>query len=98
MIGVDLGKMLPLLGQIVFGEYRLDRTRGFARAAIDALYRVNIQDFGRFEVRFIFPGMDAVNRTDVNTGSILRPNAGFSYHISHRKSPPPFNLRARKNL
>src|SRR5699024_12364230 len=43
---VDVGRVvvLPLLGHIVFEEDRLDGADGFARTAVDAFVRVDVED------------------------------------------------------
>jgi len=75
--------MLPLLGEIVFGEDRLDGAGWLARATVDALVRMDIQQFRVLEIRFIFARMDAVYRTNVHTSGVLGPYAGFSDNVRH---------------
>ena len=75
--------MLPLLGKIVFGEDRLDGAGWLARAAVDALVGMDIQQLRGLEGRFVFARMDAVYRADVHTSRVLCPYAGFSDNIRH---------------
>jgi hypothetical protein len=42
VVSIHLCEMLPLLGEIVFGENRLDRASRFARATVNALVGVNV--------------------------------------------------------
>jgi hypothetical protein len=83
VVSIHLSEMLPLLGQIILGKDRLNRASRLARSAVNALVRVNIQHFSRFEIRFVFTGMNAINRANVHTGCILGPYAGLRYNICH---------------
>ena len=75
---VDLHERLPLLGQRVLGEDRLDRALGLAGAAVDALLRVDHEDpLGH---------VDAVDGTDVDAGEILDVDARLGDHVRHRES------------
>src|ERR1035438_7586646 len=52
ILGVALGVLFPLLGQIVERENRRNRTHGHAGAAINALDRIDVKHlFGRSEER-----------------------------------------------
>src|SRR3954451_15024544 len=73
---VDLHERLPLIGKRVFWEDRLDRALRLARAAIDALLRIDHEDAVRL--------MDAVNGTDVDTGQIFDVDAGLGDDVRHR--------------
>ena len=52
---VQLGEVLPLLGDFVFREDRLHRTHRLTGAAIDALVGMDIELGGRFECRLVLP-------------------------------------------
>jgi hypothetical protein len=47
IVGVDLDEIAPLLGNLILGKDRVDRTRIDARAAIDALVWVDVIHGGR---------------------------------------------------
>jgi hypothetical protein len=83
MVGIDRREVLPLLGDVVFGEDGLDRARWFARAAINAFIRMYVEHFGRLEIGFILTGVDAIDRTNIHTSRILSPYAGLSNNVSH---------------
>ena len=75
---VDLHEGLPLLGQRVLGEDRLDGALRLAGAAVDALLRVD-HEHPRGLV-------DAVDRADVDARAILDVDAGLRDHVGHRDS------------
>jgi len=83
VICVHLCEMLPLLGEIVFGEDRLDGASRLTRAAIDAFVRVDIEQLCGFKCRLVFARVNAVYRTDVHASRVLGPYAGFSDNIRH---------------
>jgi hypothetical protein len=83
VVSIHLGEMLPLLGEIVLGEDGLDRASRFARAAVDALIGVNVEQVHAVKRGFVFARMDAVYRTYVHAGRVLSPYAGFSDNIRH---------------
>src|ERR1700674_1602621 len=60
VVGVDLDEIAPLLGNLVLGEDRVDRTRVYARAAVDALVGVDVVHGCRVV------SVDAVHRTDLH--------------------------------
>src|ERR1700737_2955199 len=59
IVSVDLDEIAPLLRNLVLGKDRVDRTRVHARAAVDALIRVDV-----IHLRSVV-GVDAVHRTDL---------------------------------
>ena len=73
----------PLLRRLVEREDGLDRTRRHTGAAVDALVGMNIKHFGRRELRFVLPGMNAVDRTDVHARRVLGADARFADDIRH---------------
>jgi len=83
VVGIHRSEMLPLLGKVVFGEDRLDGAGGLARATVDALVGMYIQQLRALELRFVFARMDAVYRADVHTSCVLCPYAGFSDNVRH---------------
>jgi hypothetical protein len=75
--------MLPLLRQIILGEDGLNRTSRLASSAIDTLVGVDIKHLSSLKIPLVLPRMYAINRANVHTRSILGPNTGFRYYISH---------------
>jgi hypothetical protein len=78
--------MLPLLRQVIFGEYGLNRTSWLARSTIDAFGRVYIEHFGALEVRLILARMNAVDRANINARRVFRAYAGLGYYVGHNSS------------
>ena len=72
---VDLDERVPLVRQRVLGEDRLDRALRFARAAIDALLRVDDED----PVGLV----DAVDRADVDAGAVFDVDTGLGDDVRH---------------
>jgi hypothetical protein len=72
---VDAHERLPLLGQRVLGEDRLDRALGLAGAAVDALLGVDDEDAAGL--------VDAVHGADVDAGAILDVDARLGDHVRH---------------
>src|SRR5439155_1289372 len=68
--------------------FRLDRTRRHARAAVDALVRMNIEHLSHREIRFVLARMNTVDRADIDARRIFRPDAGFADDISHKRPVP----------
>src|SRR3982074_1079837 len=61
IVSVDLDEIAPLLWNLVRGKDRVDGTRVHARAAVDALVRVDVIHLCRIV------GVDAVHRTNLHT-------------------------------
>src|SRR5271157_3702627 len=94
VLGVALGVLFPLLRQILECEDRRNRADGDARAAINALHRIDVQHlFGRELLAVLF-GVDAVHRTGIDTSRVLRANTRFRDHISHKTTPSLKSLRS----
>lgn len=83
VIGVLLGEVVPLFGQIVKSENRRNRTNGNAGATVDAFDRIDIQDFDLFKPGIVLFGVNAVYGAGVDAGGILGAYAGFSDNICH---------------
>ena len=77
---VDLDERLPLVGQRVLGEDRLDRALRLAGAAVDALLGVDHQHPAHL--------VDAVHRADVDAGLVLQVDAGLGDDVRHETRPP----------
>src|ERR1044072_4004218 len=73
----------PLLRCFVEGVDRVDRTRRHARAAVDALVRMNIKHLGRRVLGFVLARMNTVDRTDVHARGILGADAWLANDIRH---------------
>jgi hypothetical protein len=86
MVGIHLGEVLPLLGQVVLCENRLDRASRLARSTIDALDWVNIEHFGALKIRLVLARMNAIDRANVDAGSVFGSDAGLSYYVGHKSS------------
>jgi hypothetical protein len=67
--------VFPLLGNLGLREDRSDRTDRHAGVAVDAFLRMNE------ELVFIF--IEACNRTDLDAGAILGPDAWVSDDVGH---------------
>jgi hypothetical protein len=83
IIGIHLYEVPPLLWSIIFGEDGLDRACRFARAAIDAFIRVNVEHLCALESILVLARMDAIYGANVNACRVLRSNAGFCNNVCH---------------
>src|SRR5262249_42824240 len=83
VFGVDLDVLLPLVGQLILGEARVDRARLNARVAVDALLRVDVQLRLIVKPILVLGGVDAVNGAYLNAREILRSDARLGDHIGH---------------
>ena len=59
---------LVLVRNVVFGEDSVYRALRLARAAVDALVRVDIKLLGRRETGLVLSRVDTVDRANVNAG------------------------------
>jgi len=84
-----LGEFLPLFRQIVQCEDGRDRADRHARAAVDALYRVDIEQLLGCVGRFIFFRVDAIHRARVHASGVLRPDTRLCNHVGHGVSFSP---------
>src|SRR4029078_6480005 len=75
---VDLHKRLPFLRERILGKNRLNRALRLARAAVDALLRVDDEHAGEH--------VDAVHRTHVHAGQIFDVDAGLGDDVGHRRA------------
>src|ERR1700761_3091377 len=74
---------LPLLRQVIAREDRRHRTHRNARAAVDALHRINEQLIHGVRTSLIRLRMNAVHRAGVHTRPVLGSNARFRNYIRH---------------
>ena len=102
VLRVDFDEVLPLFRRLVERENRFHGARRNAGAAIDALVGVDEQLLRGLERRFILPRMYAIDRADVDTGGVLRADAGLGDDIRHSQSPGVlavgYRLRALERL
>src|SRR5262249_40152584 len=91
-IGVDLDKIFPFVWSCRLFKDRFNWANRFTSAAVDALVRVDIEFIFFFELRLVFSGMNAIDRTDVDAGGIFSVDAGLGNNVGHL-SPPRFGLK-----
>src|SRR5579862_13622 len=97
--GILSDVVLPLLGHLVERENRFDGARGHARAAVDALIRMDVQHLGGFECGLVFTRMNTVHGTDVDAGRVFGANAGLGNNVGHSLLPKPAAaLAARRSV
>jgi len=87
---VDLHERLPLVGEGILGEDRLDRALGLAGAAVDALLGVDDED--ALEL------VDAVDRADVDAGLVLNVDAGLGDDVGQPRTPASLGPPASDSL
>jgi hypothetical protein len=79
-VSAVLGNEARLIGGHVFlREDGADRAGGNARAAIDALVRVDVE--------LIVTFVNAFDGADFDTSAVLRTDAGLRNNVSHDESP-----------
>src|ERR1051325_6278866 len=64
---------------------RRHRTRRNARAAVDALFRMDVEHRRLREFRFVLAGMDAIDRTHVHARGVFRLDTGISDDERHAR-------------
>jgi hypothetical protein len=82
MIGVDLDVLLPLIGNVFVAINRFDGTGWLAGAAINTLVRIDEKLLCAIKIRLILTRVNAVDGADVNTGRVLRADAGFANYVN----------------
>src|SRR5207249_8859704 len=80
---VDRGELLPLAGDVVLVEDRGDRTHRLARAAVDALVRLDVEHPAAL--------VDAVHGALVDAGAVLHVDAGLADRVGHGGFLPPIS-------
>jgi hypothetical protein len=86
IVAINPDIVIPFVGHFCFWKNGHYGTYGFACAAINALIRIYVKLHCVCKTLFIFPGMNAVHRADINAGSVFNINAGLSNYIGHRIS------------
>src|SRR4051794_3274375 len=79
-LGVDRLERLPLGGNLVLGEDRVDRADRLARRTIDALVGLDVEHPATL--------VDAVDRAFVHARTVFDVDAGFSDHERHGPRVP----------
>jgi hypothetical protein len=92
MVRIDLGKVLPLLGQIILSKDRRHWANGDTSATINALDWVDEKLSLGCESVFILARMNAVNRAGIHTGGVFGSDARFSDYVCHTICGPPESL------
>src|SRR6478672_3782412 len=72
---IYLDVFLEVGGYVLFRKDRGDRTLRLAGTAVDALVRMDVELFRSL--------VNAVHRTNIDAGAVLRILAGFSYYVGH---------------
>jgi hypothetical protein len=83
ILGVLDGGSKPLLGQLIAWEHSVDRAGLDARVAVDALLSIDIELIDHVKIRLVRRGMNAVDRTHLNTGVVLGTDAWLCDHVRH---------------
>jgi DMSO/TMAO reductase YedYZ molybdopterin-dependent catalytic subunit len=83
VLGVDLGELRPLVGQLVLGKARVHRTGLHAGVAIDALLGVDVELLDLVVVGFLGRRVNAVDGTDLDARVVLRADAGLCDDVGH---------------
>src|SRR3990167_3045273 len=83
VLRVDRNEPLPLVRGVLEREDGFDRAGGHAGPAVDALAGMNVQQLGRREPGLVLARVDAVDRTHVHAGGVLRADAGLADNIGH---------------
>src|SRR5918999_620850 len=92
-LGVELQRVLVLLGDLELGEDRVDRAGLDAGVAIDAELRVDEELLRRLEIRVPGLRMDAVDRTDLDARVVLDAAAGDDVgHVLNRLHTPEIRV------
>src|SRR6266849_2114695 len=88
--------VLPLLGQVIQRKNRRDRADRHARAAIDALYGIDVELRDIIEARTaivigrVLLRVDAIYRAGIDAGGVLYSDTGFGNDVCHGPPPPSF--------
>jgi hypothetical protein len=90
ILRVDLDEILPLFGDVLFGEDRLLWADRRARPAIYTRAWVNIELAHVGEVGLVGPRVNAINRTDLDAVGVLRARGACT------RSPNPRARRSRR--
>ena len=70
-LGVYVGVLGPLFGQLVLFEDGVNRALWLAGGAVDALVRVDVEELGLVELRLVLGRVDAVDGADIDISDLL---------------------------
>jgi hypothetical protein len=84
VLGVALCERVPLLRQIIKREDSGNRAYRNAGAAVDALYRIDIQQLFGCVGGLVFLGMNAIDRARIHTRGVFGADARLSNNIGHK--------------
>jgi hypothetical protein len=82
-VRVNLNEMLPFFRSRRFFKDRGDRAGRFTSTAVNAFIGIDVKHLSLFESLLALRGMDAIDRADIYTGSILYTDARLGYNIGH---------------
>src|SRR5664279_2952750 len=77
------GELRPFLGQIVESEDGRHGAYRYAGAAVDTLYRIDVEQFGVRVGGLVLLRVNAIDRACVDAGSIFGSNTRFSDYVCH---------------
>jgi hypothetical protein len=82
-VSIDLNPLLPLVGNGRLLKNGGNRTCRLARTTIDTLIRIDVELLSGLKAPLTLCWMDAVNRTHLDAGCILRANTRLSDDVGH---------------
>src|SRR4051794_34814234 len=94
-VRVDLDVLLPLVGNLVLGEARVDRAGLDAGVAVDALLGIDVELLDLVVVGLVRRRVDAIDRADLDARVVLGPDAGLRDHVGHGRFSTPVWLGTR---
>src|SRR6476620_4286247 len=83
VVRVDLRVLLPLVGQLVLGEARIDRAGLHAGVAVDALLGIDVEHLGSVIAGLVGRRVDAVHGAHLDAGVVLGADARLGDHVGH---------------
>jgi hypothetical protein len=86
VVGVELDVVLPVGGEVFGGEDGADWADGNAGGATDAVFGIDEQLRGGVEFGFVLTWMNAIDRANVDAGSVFDSGAGFGDDVRHESS------------
>jgi hypothetical protein len=86
VVSVDLDVLLFVGGNRALLKDRADWTGRLTRAAVDALIRINEELLHVFVVALALGRMNAIHRTDIDTGAIFKAHAWANNYVRHGRN------------